>query len=30
MNTRFAGDVGEKIAADYLEKEGYKILENNA
>ena len=30
MNTRFAGDVGEKIAADYLEKEGYRILENNA
>lgn len=30
MNTRFAGDVGEKIAADYLEKEGYKILESNA
>lgn len=30
MNTRFAGDVGEKIAADYLEKEGYKILEHNA
>lgn len=29
MNTKFTGDIGEQLAADYLKGEGYKILERN-
>ncbi len=29
-NTKAIGDIGEQIAAEYLEKEGYTILERNA
>ena len=30
MNTKARGDVGEQIAKEYLEKEGYEILFQNA
>ena len=29
MNTKARGDIGEQIAAEYLEKEGYKIVGKN-
>lgn len=29
INTRLLGDKGEEIAASYLKKEGYKIVERN-
>lgn len=30
MNTKASGDIGEQLAAEYLEKQGYRILERNA
>ena len=30
MNTKAKGDLGEQLAAEYLEREGYKILQRNA
>lgn len=29
MNTKFTGDIGEQLAADYLKEKGYEILERN-
>ena len=30
MNTKASGNLGEQLAAEYLEKQGYRILERNA
>ena len=29
MNNKNIGDLGEKIASDFLKKQGYKIIERN-
>lgn len=29
MNTKAKGDIGEQLACEYLEKEGYKVLRRN-
>jgi len=29
MSNKFLGEIGEKVAAEYLESQGYRIIENN-